>query len=432
MIMATILISSFLLGCARQHVLASKNETQNTPITPEGKTIAVIVKTNELDLVDFKSNNKIMNLDNGGVFFRPIISSNKNYIAYQKDSILYVTTQNGEKTKVYADAPLLSYVWLDKKHLLYSMESGGINIFDSETKKSDPYVKNEFSYDNLTVGENQKVYAEKYRNYIKDANKYVQDYGVVLFPPDTKKERLIIPSQPSDDRQNSLGMYPVIAGVSKDFRFLFIFEHPHSASLAADGLGLGFYDTKLNKYIKTKNQQIITLGYSDNFSADPVNSENIALINGGGREMNYCKTLGILNVLKGTFESLIPQGQTAMTPYYSANGKNILYASSVEIKNIQGIGQWIKVKHPIYKINIEIKQITQLTNPLNGFDFAPVYISNKDIVFLRADSVGNVSMWELENGNETKIIDGLVFYSDQYKTQNYYGHFNNSYYIDFG
>ncbi|SPF54436.1 hypothetical protein SBF1_7500003 [Candidatus Desulfosporosinus infrequens] len=79
----------------------------------------------------------------------------------------------------------------------------------------------------------------------------------MLFPPDNKKERLIIPSQPSDDRQNSLGMYPVIAGVSKDFRFLFIFEHPHSASMAADGLELGFYDTKINKYIKSKNQQII-------------------------------------------------------------------------------------------------------------------------------------------------------------------------------
>lgn len=341
-----------------------------------------------------------------------------------------MTTQNGEKTKVQADAPLLSYVWLDKNHLLYSMESGGINIYDSETKKSDPYVKNEFSYDNLTVGENQKIYTEKYRYYIKDANKYVQDYGVVLFPPDTKKEQLVIPSQPSDDRQNSLGIYPVIAGVSKDSRFLYSFEHPHSSSLAADGLGLGFYDTKSNQYIKSLKQKVITLGYSDNFSANPVNTEYIALINGAGREMNYGKTLGILNVLTGTFESLLPQDQTAMTPYYSADGKNILYASSQEIKNIQGIGEWIKVKHPIYKINVKTKQITQLTNSPNGFDFAPVFINTKDIVFLRADSVGNVSMWELENGKEIEIIDGLVFYRDQYKTQNYYGHFNNSYYIN--
>lgn len=431
-IMAVILISSVLLGSVRQNALSSKMDKPNTSITPKEKTIAVVVKTNELDLVDFKSNNNIISLDSGGVFFHPIISPDKSFIAYQKDSILYETTQNGEKTKVQAEAPLLSYIWLDNNHLLYSMKSRGIYIYDSETRKSEPYVKNKFSYNNITIGDNKKIYAEKYRYYNKVGKKYVRDYGVVLFPPDSRKEQLIISSEPEDNQQNSLGMYPVIAGISKDTRILYIFEHPHAGSLAADGMSLGSYDTQTGKYFKCPIQQVVTLGYIDNFSSDPETSEYIALINGGGREMNYGKTLGILNVQTGTFESLLPQGQAAMTPYYSADGKNILYASSKEIRYIQNIGEWIKAKHPIYKINVDTKQITQLTNSPNVFDFAPVYINNNDIVFLRMDISGNVSIWRLGNGDETKIIDGLVFYSDQYKIQNYYGHFNNSYYTDFG
>lgn len=69
MIIAAILISSVHLGSVRQNVLSSKMDKSNTFIIPEEKTIAVVIKTNELDLVDFKSNNKIINLDSGGVFF---------------------------------------------------------------------------------------------------------------------------------------------------------------------------------------------------------------------------------------------------------------------------------------------------------------------------------------------------------------------------
>jgi hypothetical protein len=432
LIIATLFIAGMLEGCARHNLLFS--DAGGTPsIDQAEKTIAVVVKTKELDLVDFKTNNKVTTLDSGGMFSHPVISLDKSYIAYLKDTVLYVTTLQGEKTKVLDNAPLLSYTWFDKNHLLYSAESGGIYIYDTEKKASQPYVKNEFHYENITVGAAKQVYAEKYRYYMKNTNKYIQDYGVVLFPPDTGKEQLIIPSIPSDDQQNSLGMYPVIAGISGDFRFLYIFEHPHSGSMAADGLSLASYDTKSNNYLKCANSQIVTLRYRDNLSLNPENSESIALINGAGREMDDSKTLGILNVLTGTFEALLPQGQAAMTPYYSADGKNLLYASSEKSGGITALSQWLKVKHPIYKINSATKQITQLTqltNSLNGFDFAPTYLNAKDIVFLRLDSAGDVSLWRLDNGNETKLIDGLIFYNDQYKTQGYYGHFNNSDYLD--
>lgn len=400
----------------------------NTLIYPQEKTMAVVVKLKELDLIQFKANNKITNLDSGGMFSQPIISPDKGYIAYLKDTALYVTTLKGEKTKVFDNVAMSSYVWFDKNHLLYSPEAGGIYSYDTEKKKSQPYVKNESKYQHITIGSYGKIYAEKYGYYNKDDKKYVWDYGVVLLTPDTREEKLIIHSIPSG-LQNDLGMYPVIAGISKDFRLLYIFEHPHSASTAADGLRLASYDTKLNKYIQCPNKDIVTLRYSDNFSINPENSEVIALINGGLREMNENKTLGILNVITGTFEKLLPQGQVAMTPYYSADARNLLYAASEKIEGLGNIGLWFKNKHPIYKINNETKEITQLTNPSKAFDFAPTFISNEDIVFLRIEDLGNISMWKLEDGKETKIIDGLIFYNSKFEMQNYYGHFYNSDYI---
>lgn len=424
---AFLIISSMFIGNNR-NTASIKDESSNNFRQQDEKTMAVVVKTKELDLIDLKSNSVTI-LDSGGMFSRPVISLDKHNIAYLKDSALFVTNLQGEKTKVADNAPL-SYTWFDKNHLLYSPESEGIFIYDTEKKESQPYIKNEFSYENITLGAAQNIYAEKYRYYQKDSNKFIQDYGIVLFPSDTTAEHLVIHSIPSNDQQNSLGMYPVIAGISKDCRFLYIFEHPHAGSLAADGLSLASYDTKSNQYLKCSNQQIVTLRYNDNISSNPENSKDIAIIKGSGREMNVNKTLGILNVVTGAFERLLPEGQAAMTPYYSEDGQDILYAASKEITGVQNMSQWLKAGHYIYKINIETKQITQLTNSLNGFDFAPIYINAHDIVFLRMDSEENAAMWELKNGQETKLVDGLIFYNDQYKTQGYYGHLNNSAYLD--
>lgn len=207
-------------------------------------------------------------------------------------------------------------------------------------------------------------------------------------------------------------------------------DNPHSGSLSADGLGLAAYDTVLNKYIKCPNPQIITLGYEDNFSSDPLNIKLIALINGAGREMNENKTLGVLNLITGSFEDMLPKGLVAMTPYYSPDGRNILYAAGAKVEGLENLSKWLDYKHPIYKIDTKTKEITQLTNYAKGFDFAPIYINAKDIVFLRRDSTGNISLWKLQKGKETKIIENLIFYKDEFKTQYYYGHFYNRNYID--
>ena len=90
-----------------------------------------------------------------------------------------------------------------------------------------------------------------------------------------------------------------------------------------------------NKLIEYTNPNIISLGYSDNISPNPKNSRYLALIYGGGREMDNNKDLVVLDILTGKFQTISPKGEAAMTPYYTSDGKTILYASSPEQK--QGI-----------------------------------------------------------------------------------------------
>ena len=78
--------------------------------------------------------------------------------------------------------------------------------------------------------------------------------------------------------------------------------------------------------------------------------------------MDNNKDLVILDILTGKFQSLLPEGEVAMTPYYTSDGNYILYASSQKQKEgIGALNQWfLSGKHHIFKINTITKQIKQL------------------------------------------------------------------------
>lgn len=417
--------TTFFCGYDSKNTANSSNSITQT----NEKTMAAVVKDNELDILNLKNSNEILNVDNGGMFSHPVLSKDKNYIAYIKDKTLYVATIDGKKSKLNDNVPVDSYTWIDKNTLAYSPETGGIYVFDAPKLTNNPFIKNEFNYKNITAVTPEKLYAEKYRIYEKDGAKHVQDYGMVLLQPDNK-EQIVVPSIPSDYNTN-LGMYPIIAGTSADFRFIYIFEHPHAGSLATDGMSFSSYDTKLDKYTKYPMNDITLLGYKDNISSCPTNTELVALNNGADRLMNDNKSLGVLNLVNGTLETLTDSSQVTMTPTYSNDGKTISYAACEKTKAINKIGDFTNTTHPIYSINSETKKVTQLTNPKNAFDFAPIYINNNDILFFRSTSKDNVSMWKLENGVETQLTDGIIFYnSDKYHDQNFFGHFNVPNYVD--
>ena len=80
--------------------------------------------------------------------------------------------------------------------------------------------------------------------YKKNGYDYRDDYGILFFNPVTKDKKIVIKSIPNKmDTGGDLGMYPIITGISKDDKYLYIWKHPHSGSLAADGVDLAVYDT---------------------------------------------------------------------------------------------------------------------------------------------------------------------------------------------
>jgi Tol biopolymer transport system component len=425
---------SIFNGCTPKNnaILSSSQEVSalSNPVTE--KKLAVVIRKNELLLINLNGNKKNKLLDNNGSFARPLISPDKNHVAYLKNNSLYVTSIEGNNTKIVDNIEMLSFTWKDKNRIIYSPTTGGLYLYDIVKKEHDDILKNQYNYQNITLQGNSKIYAEQYLNYEKNGSAYREDFGVIEYNQATKENKIIIKSIPSGLNINgNLGMYPIIAGKSVNSEYLFIFKHPHSGSMAADGVEFAAYDILNNKFIEY-SPSIISLGYKDNLSPDPLDDKYIAFILGGGREMGKNKKLVHFNILSGNFDSLSPERETAMTPFYSKDGKAILYAASEEQQPDEGPGQWLSgQKHYIYSIDSATKRIKRLTTNPKAFDFAPVFINDDNIAFFRSDEKGNVSMWKSENGNEVMLVDDLIFSNNtDYSIQNYYGHFNNELFTD--
>lgn len=400
----------------------------------------VVVRKNELLLVSLNDSDKNISLDSGGIFSRPLISPNKNQVSYIKDNVLYIANKNLEHIKVAENSPQLSFAWelsiawQDDNSLLYSPTSGGLYVYDVVNKISIPYLKNEFNYQNITIDSMGKIYAEQYLFYKKNGSDYIKDYGILFFDPITKDKKIVVRSIPNKmGTGGDLGMYPIITGISKDDKYLYIWKHPHSGSIAADGVDLTVYDIFNNKLIEYTTPNIISLAYTDNISQNPKISRLLALIYGGGRGMDNSKDLVVLDVLTGKINYLSPKGEVAMTPYYTSDGKTILYASSPEQKQgMLALSDWFaNGKHHIFSLDTITKHINQLTNNNSYFDFSSTCIDNNKIIFFRSDKAENVSIWKYENGKEKLLADGLIFYTEMnYPTQSYYGHFNSTAFTD--
>jgi len=432
--MLLLITLGFTMGCKSKFNIGDKNTKTSKLLSYIKEMNIVVVRKNELLLVSLNNKKENITLDSEGTFTRPLVSPNKKYVSYLKDKGLYITTDKLDHIKVAENVSELSFSWQDINNLLYSPISGGLYVYDVINKNSTPYLHNEYNYQNITLDNKGRIYVEQYLYYKKNGYDYRDDFGILFFNPVTKDKKIVVKSIPSKiDTGGDLGMYPIITGISTDNKYLYIWEHPHAGSLAADGVPLAVYDILNNKLIEYTNPNIISLAYKDNLSPNPKNSRYLALIYGAGREMGINKNLVVLNVLTGKFQSLSPKGETSMTPYYLSDGKSILYASSKSQKEgIGGFAKWFSSgNHHIFSVNTNTKQIKQLTNNPNYFDFSPTYINNNEILFFRSDKNENVSIWKYDNGSETMLADGLIFYNAfNYPIQNYYGHFNTTLFTD--
>lgn len=377
-------------------------------VNPE--TIAAIVKTDGLWLYNLSNISNKVKADGSNNITMPKLSPDGVKIAYTKNNALYLW-QKGKSTIKIADN-IVSYCWQDN-NLCFSVNSGGLYSYNLNTKKQNSYISGKDFYDNIKADCKGMLYAEK---YTMQSDGIVYSDGVISYNIATNKENIIIKGIQQDLNNNLLGWSPEILKITSDCNYLYIAKYPNSASLAADGVSLMRYGINTQK--TTQLNGITILDYADNISQNPADGNTFAVINGEDREMNTNKVLGIYNVEKQAINELSPKGFVAMTPFYSNDGKTILYSASPENKN--STEEWMKQgSQHIYSINTSTKKITQLTNSKKYFDFAPFYIGDgKDIGFFRLEDENKLSLWKLVNGKEQLITNNIEIsdYGD------YYGH----------
>lgn len=395
---------------------------------------AVMVKEDGLWVVDLEKPGGEVIIDKGGIVKNPKISPNGQSVAYTKDKDLYISfidLTKGEKEIIKISEEIISYGWVDNNELVYSTEKGGLNGFNIKSKKSSNYVKGDDRYEDIVGGEQRTVYGEKYRYYEKDGEQYIEAKGVVSYQLDRGEEKLIIPSKPISEEGQDLGFLPEVAEISKDGDYLYIWCKVYSASTNADGVGLGVYEVKNNKFTSFDKEKIFALAYRDNLAINPTDGRLPVLNNGGIRNMNINKSLGIVNVITGTFTPILPKsmvggdepygiavkGMVTMTPAFSSDGREIVFSAADANVDMH---QWAKMPHNIYTIDMETKKVEKITKD-NTFDFAPTYISNgKGIIFARKDQGDYISLWRVENGKEEGVAKGIKL--SEYSW--YYGHYD--------
>ncbi|MBV7276192.1 PD40 domain-containing protein [Clostridium sp. PL3] len=397
----------------------------------------VIAKENGLWLINLSKTDKEMLVDKGGLFKTPSISPDGQNVAYIKDKSLYVASidlNQGKKEIIKVSEQVLSYGWATSSDLAYSTEKGGLNGFNATSKKFSYYIKNEEHYEQISGDGKGTIYASVFSYYTKEGYQYYKDRGIISYNIKLGKEKVVIPSEPistdASDTKN-LGFLPEVAGISKDGAYVYIWCKVHSASINSDGVGFGVYEVKNNKFTAFNKEKIFALAYSDNLAINPLDGRFPDLNNGGARNMNINKTLGVVDILSGTFTPILPKdmiastealgftakGMVTMTPDFSPDGKKVIFSAANASENME---KWHKEPHNIYTVDLQNKKVEKITED-NNFNFSPTYISKGEgIIFARVMEGNTISLWKLQGNKKESVATGIKLDERSW----YYGHFD--------
>lgn len=391
---------------------------------------AVMVKGSSLCAVSLSKTSSEVVIDKNGNFKKPSISTDGRYVAYTKNTGLYIANtelKQGTKKTIKISDKVVSYAWGNSNDLVYSTENGGLNGYNLKTKKTSNYINDKDHYEDIISDKNGVVYAEQYKYGTNADGQTIEPKGIISYSISPGTEKTIIQPKAISNDGNDMGLAPKVAGVSKDRNYVYIWCKTRAGSLNADGVPFGIYDVKQGKLTSYGNQNIIALAYNDNLAVNPSNSKMPVVNIGGLRDMSSNKTIGLLNSKTGTFNSILPKGMIAMdsaygtsvkgmstmTPAFSPDGKKIIFSSSKSNADTQ---QWIKQAHNLYIMDMSTKKVLKVTKG-NTFDFAPKYISNgKQIVFARKTSENQISLWKIKSNKQEcvakniKIDENSAFY----------------------
>lgn len=397
--------------------LVNVNAQQNN------EALVAVVKQDSINIVDLLNDEEKV-IDSDGDFESPLINDTAQFLAYIKEGDLYVSTikKYTQPIRITQNEKGISYDWLNDNILIYSSNQGGIKAFNLNTQSTDTFIDSEEVYKNLKCDNDGNIYANKLFYYGENAT---EDIGIIQYNIYSNQEKIIVNTVKTNLEKNNYGLNPKVLDISDDSRYVYIALAYNSASINADGVPFGAYDTKKDELIKFENIKMLCQPYQYPIAINPKDSAKVIVNLGSGRELHLNKTLAYIDIEKENLDLLLPQEQLSivdtysynleakgivtMSPSFSSDGRTVYYAAS-EAKTVdEGYEQWFKVSHSIYSIDLNSKNIKRITFPQNQFDFAPKYIEASDeVIFLRTDNVsGMCSLWKIKNSKETMITDNI-------------------------
>lgn len=407
-------------------IFLSNKSAFSWPKINKNTDLAVVVKKDGIWAVNINNSEEKILLKEGENYKYPRISK-EGYIAFKnEDDELFISkiSFNKKVENFRVSDKVTCYKWNNEGKLLFSKYTGGLYLFDLNSKSIEDIKEGKEFYSQIVIGKDNLIFALK-SEMIGEESSYPLSLGIVELDLETKKEKIIVPYKPVNSKSGDLGLNPAVAAISKDGTKVIIWLRTNSASMTADGVPLGVYDSVTKEFKEINNKEITVLTYKDMIDVSPTDNNLFALINGSSRFMNTNKTLGVFDIENEAFKKITKDSEVAMTPSFSKDGNKIIYSASPSKENMQA---WEKsFNQNIYEVDLENNEITKLTNSKEGFDFLPQYINDNEFIFIRRDINDKFSLMKgNKEGGEEVIIDEIISPKDKALEEEfwYYGHYN--------
>ncbi|WP_352404888.1 hypothetical protein [Sporanaerobacter acetigenes] len=416
-----VLVSGFLVACAN---MSNKSIGEND---------SFIVYTKEDGLYfSYLNNGEETEVHEGKEFSYPIISKSGDYIAYTNKDSLYIYDMKEKKYEKIADK-IVSYDWTDDKTIVYATNEPGFTMFNVLTKEKTKHL-DEYYYDNFKASNRNIIYGIKISKWTTGEGDFAVNNGIIevnLNEYDSKNKtfstNIIIEGRKSTDEM--IGYDPAIWDVTEDGKYIYIMEKPASASLSADGIGIGIYDVEEKTH--TEFTDIATLPHKNHLSINPKYNNLIGLIEGGNRDMIMNKEVILVDINKDkTYKTIkfMDKDLVAMTPSFTLDGEKLLYSATKSLEDVwemdfnKAYDDWENQPHNIYEVDIKTSKTKKITKG-DYFDFMPISISKDEILFSRYKGNGYYSLIKLVDGKEEILADNIILdYHNEGSAFGFYGY----------
>jgi Tol biopolymer transport system component len=223
------------------------------------------------------------------------------------------------------------------------------------------------------------------------------------------------------------------AGWSGDDKWILMWPNPgHSASIAADGLGMiavpltGGSIRSLSDILKPILKDHDVLLYRDYVSfarSDP----GVVVTIGGDRQSWTNKRIMYINPANGRFSVLTDASMATAALDWSPDGKRILYSIAPDTGPVGG-GEPAKAalaQRRIWMMDADGKHQQPLTSDPAYRDERPLWSrTGRTILFVRMDRQDNIGLWTIDVRSKElqKVVDAIADPDDKGLWFSFYGH----------